>query len=227
MSVLFVQVTPALFNMATEESGAPSSNPKPMTHMEWHPRWHTHAGRWHVCKRRCFPPFFFFSCQLLQHSAALVIIWGENMAWCHLWHGGYVWKMSSRAAQKNGRQTLVRIGLATICPLQWILVLVSRSHCQSWVTVCRLNINTAQIRSFRLGKASRSPWTGLWCHPGWQGGTAPPAPLAPSAQPRASSGPRFLSSPPVSSTDWALCLRRKVLASLCLNCNKSVLLKFM
>lgn len=33
----------------------------------------------------------------------------------------------------------------------------------------------------------------------------------------AAQSPRFLCSPPVSSSDWALCLSRKVLASLCLN----------
>lgn len=39
------------------------------------------------------------------------------------------------------------------CLPQWKLLLVSGSRCQSWVTVCRLNINTMQIRSFGLGKA--------------------------------------------------------------------------
>lgn len=38
---------------------------------------------------------------------------------------------------------------------------------------------------------------------------------------------RIICAPPVSGSDWALCLSKKVLASLCLNFNKSVQLKFM
>lgn len=170
-----------LFAMATEERRAPSPNPEPMTHMEWRPRWRTRAGRRHVCRRRCFPTlfifFFFFSCHPLQHPPAVELIWGANAAWCHLWH---VWKTSSRAAQKNGRQTLVRIRLATVlrsgssCLLEPLPELGSPSA--DWTST------QMQIMSFRLGNASRGSAVNgsLTSTLAWQGQAAPPAARWPS-----------------------------------------------
>lgn len=145
---------------------------------QWHTRNGTRAGI-HVQGVAIFASggvfllfFFSFSCHPLQHPAAVELIWGENVAWCHLWHGCGDWKTSSRAAQRNGRQTWVRVRLATICPPQWELpLLVSGSLCQSWVTVCRLNINTMQIpiaqtrRSIPGQRCER----GLWRHPSLAG----------------------------------------------------------
>lgn len=159
-----------------------------------------------------FSDFFFcFSCHPLQHPAAVELIWGENMAWCHLWHGRGDRKTSFRATRRNGRQTLVRRRLATICPLQWKLLLVSGSRCQSWITVCRLNINTMQIGSLRLGKASpgAAMWTGALTSPSLAGPRCSTSAAGTLNEPRASSGPGFLCSPPVSSSGWALCLSRK------------------
>lgn len=56
------------------------------------------------------------------------------------------------------------------------------------------------------------------------GHTAPPTSLAPSNSPKPHLAISFICATPVSGSDWALCLTRKVLASLCLNL---VPLKFM
>lgn len=151
--------------------------------------------------------FFSFSCHPLQHPAAVELIWGENVAWCHLWHGCGDWKTSSRAAQRNGRQTSVRVRLATICPPQWkLLLLVSGSLCQSWVTVCRLNINTMQIliaQTWRSIPGQRCE-RGLWRHPSLAGSRcSTSAAGSPNAAPEPHLALGFLCSPPVSSSGWA------------------------
>lgn len=62
----------------------------------------------------------------------------------------------SCAMQKNERQTLLRLRVATICSPQLKPVFVSVGQCQSWVTVCWPNINTMQGWLFRLQNASWS-----------------------------------------------------------------------
>lgn len=118
--------------------------------------------------------------------------------------------------------------LATICARRWKLVFVSVHRCDRWVTVL---LTEHQHNAYGIAQTVRRI----------------PRPCCPRAfdvtsagrvtllhrhrwHPHSSPQPRLaisFYSPPVSGSDWALCFSRKGLASLCLNCNESVLLKFM
>lgn len=179
-----------------------------MTHREWHPHWHTRAGRRHVCKRRCFPTFFFFPFHVTLFNILLQLNSFEEKMWRDV--------TSGTAAVTERRLLALPRGTGGRRESEWdwwLSVLRSGSCCCFLAgAAARAGSPSAgwtstQCRSWslRLDEASRgSDVNGAFdVTPRWQGHAAPPAPLAASAQPRASSGPGFLCSPPVSSSGWA------------------------